>query len=276
VVLFLLRSAARGVSLSRFQYTTMKASGISANRYLTLSSSSSSGSGRSSTGNGNSGSIPTEGPSAIPENLATSNKDSSTDGTKTAPLSSSVDSVTEQEGSSKTSLGPSQSPPTAAEYVYVHPLSQIVLLHLQSDECHEWIRRAGLDRNLTVHRDGTFSLETLTTASTDTTSNTANTNNTSASSIASARIWTAYCPDEKKHWLIYSNADGDHGSISADDDETPVAAAATTAAAAAAATTTVRHRFLLQDNLKTAWNGDKNSLPVRIQEFVSELMLKVR
>jgi hypothetical protein len=263
VVAFLLRSAARSASLSRFPCTTsrMKASGIAANRYLTtrLSSSSSLGSKRSSTGNGNNGSTPIGGPTA----LTTSNKDSST--TTTTSL-----------------LGPSQSPPTTAESVYVHPLSQIVLLHLQSDECHEWITRAGLV-NLTVHRDGTFSLETLTTttssaANTNTNTNTsANTINTSASASASAntsaRIWTAYCPDEKKHWLIYSSNNstgGDHisSSFAADDNDKNPAEATTP--------TTVRHRFLLQDNLKTAWNGDKNSLPVRIQEWVRDLMLMVR
>lgn len=38
---------------------------------------------------------------------------------------------------------------------YVHPLSQIVLEHLQNDKS-DWIIRMGLDRGLTFHRDGTF------------------------------------------------------------------------------------------------------------------------
>jgi hypothetical protein len=241
MVVFLLRSAARGASsLSRFQYTTMnaRASGIAANRYLTLSSSSSSGNGTSSAGDGNSGScsIPTEGSRTSLENLVTanSNKDPS-------------------------SGGP---PPTAAEYVYIHPLSQIVLQNLQSEECHEWIIRAGFDRNLTVHKDGTFSLESLTTTASST----------------RARIWTEYCADEKKHWLIYSSSTGgDHSSSSADDYMNPTTEAATTTTAVAAATT-VQHKYLLQDNLRTAWQkGTKNtSAPDRIQEFVRELMLIVR
>ena len=149
--------------------------------------------------------------------------------------------------------------PTAAESVYIHPLSQIVLQNLQSEECHEWIMRAGLDRNLTVHKDGTFSLESLTTTTT-------------------ARIWTEYCPDEKKHWLIYSSSTGGDRSISSADDYMNVTAATTAGAGVVAATTTVEHKYLLQDNLRTAWQkGTKNtSAPDRIQEFVRELMLTVR
>jgi hypothetical protein len=218
-VVFLLRSAARGASssLSHFQCTTIKAraSGIDAHRYLTFFSLSSSGNGRSSAGNGNIGigSIPTEGSRTSLENLVTasSNKDPS-------------------------SGGP---PPTAAEYVYIHPLSQIVLQNLQSEECHEWITRAGFDRSLTVHKEGTFSLEGLTTTASST----------------RARIWTEYCADEKKHWLIYSSSTGGDPAV-----------------------TTVQHKYLLQDNLRTAWQkGTKNtSAPDRIQEFVRELMLIVR
>jgi hypothetical protein len=38
---------------------------------------------------------------------------------------------------------------------YVHPLSQLVLEYLQNDRS-DWIVSHGLDRGLTVHRDGTF------------------------------------------------------------------------------------------------------------------------
>jgi hypothetical protein len=225
VPVFLLRSVARGaslLSLPRFQCTAMKArsSGIAANRYLT----------------GNSGNIPISS-RASPENPATvkSNNDPPSSGSPPPP--------------------PTTAP---AEHVYVHPLSQIVLQNLQSEECHEWITRAGLDRNLTVHRDGTFSLESLTTTTT-------------------ARIWTEYCPDEKKHWLIYnSSTGGDRISSSADDYMNQAVAAATTGVAATI--TTVQHKYLLQDNLRTAWQkGTKSSsAPDRIQEFVRELMLTVR
>lgn len=69
--------------------------------------------------------------------------------------------------------------------VYVHPLSQIVLLYFQS-ECHPWICANNFDRSLTLHRDGTFVLR-------------------SGSSDDSPRIWTYYDPMDKKHWLSYNN-----------------------------------------------------------------------
>jgi hypothetical protein len=235
VAMFLFRSAGRSASLlSRYQCRTMKASGIAAssNRYLTSSSSSSSGSGNINN--------PSE---ASKTSLANLNLETS-------------------------SNDPKQGPPTATKSVYVHPLSQVVLLQLQSDECYEWMKRAGLDGHLTVHRDGTFSLETppTTTHSNDTAD--ADTNNTSAN--PSSRIWTAYDPDEKKHWLMYTRSTGGRDSngnntFSEDDDRNAVAAATTP--------TGVRERFLLQDNEKSAWNDEKTSLHVRVQEWVSELML---
>jgi len=41
---------------------------------------------------------------------------------------------------------------------YVHPLSQIVLEHLQSARC-DWVEENGLDRGLTLQRDGTFEIK---------------------------------------------------------------------------------------------------------------------
>jgi hypothetical protein len=56
------------------------------------------------------------------------------------------------------------------------------------------------------------------------------------------RIWTYYDNDDRKHWL----------SVSVNH---------------------VQHRFLLQDNLLSAWRGYKrNSLPERIQESVQDLI----
>jgi hypothetical protein len=254
VPMFLFRSAGRSASLlSRFQCRTTNLGGIatSSSRYLTSSSS----------GNGNSNN-PSEGSKTSLVDLAIGSKDNSTDGaTKTAPLVSAVDSV-------KAQGPPLQSPPlpTVAESVYVHPLSQIVLQLLQN-ECHEWITRKGLDRNLTVHRDGTFSLETTRTRANSNGANMdTNTNNLSAS----ARIWTTYDPEEKQHWLIYSSSTGDdHSIFSAASDQNP---------ATAATSTNVRHKFLMQDNLRTAWQkGTKNtSVPDLIREAVRELMFKVR
>lgn len=73
--------------------------------------------------------------------------------------------------------------------VYIHPLSQIVLLYFQN-ECHPWICAHNFDRSLTLHRDGTFVLQ-------------------SGSSDDSPRIWTYYDPMDKKHWLSYNNNEND-------------------------------------------------------------------
>jgi hypothetical protein len=56
-----------------------------------------------------------------------------------------------------------------------------------------------------------------------------------------------------------------NNTFSVDDDRNAVAAATSP--------TGVRERFLLQDNEKSAWNDEKNSLHVRFQEWISELML---
>jgi hypothetical protein len=216
------------------------ASRIPVNRYLT---SSSNGSDRISTGNGTSGSGSMLTPPA---------------GSGTSPVTPAIDVSSNNNPSS----GGGSPPPTApAESVYIHPLSQIVLQNLQSEECHEWMTRAGFDSNLTVHKDGTFSLESSTTSS----------------SSARARIWTEYCPDEKKHWLIYTSITGGYQSRTADD-YMDQAAEVATALTAEARTTTVQHKYLLQDNLRTAWQkGTKNSsAPDRINEFVRELMHIVR
>jgi len=105
--------------------------------------------------------------------------------------------------------------------VYVHPLSQIVLLYLQT-ECHDWVTDQRLDGSLTIQRDGTFVLEFPDGAS---------------------RVWTYYDPSDKKHWLSYGSGQ-------------------------------IQHRFLLQDNLLSAWNGigRRRSLPERIHESVNDLI----
>jgi len=61
----------------------------------------------------------------------------------------------------------------------------------------------------------------------------------------SARIWTFYDTTDKKHWLSFRKHQ-------------------------------IQHRFLLQDNLMPAWNGNKRqSLPERIQKSVEELVRAV-
>ncbi|GAX17218.1 hypothetical protein FisN_10Lh071 [Fistulifera solaris] len=71
--------------------------------------------------------------------------------------------------------------------VYIHPLSQIVLLYFQN-ECHSWICAHNFDLSLTLHRDGTFVLR-------------------SGTADDAPRIWTYYDPMDKKHWLSYNNKD---------------------------------------------------------------------
>ena len=67
--------------------------------------------------------------------------------------------------------------------VYVHPLSQIILEHLQ-DAHHDFIVTHGLDSSLTLHRDGSFELIFP-----------------SQPEEKVHRIWTSYDEVEKKHWL---------------------------------------------------------------------------
>mmetsp|Transcript_13813 Transcript_13813/g.32129 ORF Transcript_13813/g.32129 Transcript_13813/m.32129 type:complete len:154 (-) Transcript_13813:60-521(-) len=61
---------------------------------------------------------------------------------------------------------------------YVHPLSQLVLEHLQTTH-RDWIVRNQLEKGLKFHDDGTFLL----------------------SFPQQGRIWTSFDSQEKKHWL---------------------------------------------------------------------------
>lgn len=183
--------------------------------------------------------------------------------------------------------------------VYVHPLSQIVLEYLQ-DSHHEWIVANGLDQSLTLHRDGSFELKkvplTLCSMSTgplsppsasSTQKNDYSKKNTgplvstsspptavmnnernkesntatnppiprhqqkqhmrvnvapAADSNDNMRIWTSYDEQEKKHWLTVRRG-------------------------------LFRQRFLLQDNLLTAWQANRGvSLPERLQVAVDEMI----
>jgi hypothetical protein len=130
--------------------------------------------------------------------------------------------------------------------VYIHPLSQIVLLYFQK-ECHEWICSKNLDRHLTLHRDGTFVLEAPPQDDKGTSSD------TSSRVTKSPRIWTCYDHVDKKHWLSYVMVDS---SSTTDCSETQR-----------------QHRFLLQDNLLSAWQGNRRkSLAERVEEGVQELL----
>jgi hypothetical protein len=138
--------------------------------------------------------------------------------------------------------------------VYVHPLSQIILEYLQ--DCHHaWIVRHGLDQSLTLHRDGSFVLKFRRTQVVSESSPRTDEARVSVwSQVASGskqdqkddvdRIWTSYDEEEKKHWLMVQKQ-------------------------------SLHQRFLLQDNLLSAWHGNKKSLPERIHLSVDTMIRAV-
>lgn len=74
---------------------------------------------------------------------------------------------------------------------HVHPLSQIVLKHLQSRHS-EWVQSMGLDKGLELKNDGTFVLRfPQPTTQTD----------DSSVDTAIGAIWTTYSVEESKHYL---------------------------------------------------------------------------
>lgn len=77
------------------------------------------------------------------------------------------------------------------KFVYVHPLSQIVLECLQSDYS-EWMVRHGLNDGLSFHRDGTFQLRFPE----------PNNHASGNKEESDSRIWTSFDEVEKKHWLM--------------------------------------------------------------------------
>ena len=107
---------------------------------------------------------------------------------------------------------------------YVHPLSQLVLEHLQTSRS-EWVQRTGLDTGLVLQRDGTFLLKFPT------------------YEVDQARIWTSFDAVEKKHWLTVRKGN-------------------------------LVGRFLLQDNLKPAWN-DSQSTPEKVQTAVDAMIERI-
>lgn len=133
---------------------------------------------------------------------------------------------------------------------YIHPLSQIVLEHLQSRHS-QWVTNMGLDTGLKLNKDGTFvlrfpSLDDEGVAAQDdegavegdSVEDTAR-NNTDGS------IWTMYEPTEKKHYLCVTK-----GSLVG--------------------------RYMLQDNTKPAWHSDKRSTPERVQDAVDGMIEKMQ
>mmetsp|Transcript_4905 Transcript_4905/g.5698 ORF Transcript_4905/g.5698 Transcript_4905/m.5698 type:complete len:155 (+) Transcript_4905:37-501(+) len=107
---------------------------------------------------------------------------------------------------------------------FVHPLSQLVLEHLQKERS-EWVEKNGLEKGLTVLRDGTFVIKFP------------------SYDKNMASIWTSYDDKEKKHWLTVRK-----GKLVG--------------------------RFMLQDNLKPAWN-DNRSTPDKIAAAVDSMIFKI-
>lgn len=137
------------------------------------------------------------------------------------------------------------------QYVYVHPLSQIILEHLQSNQS-EFLAKSGFEiSNIQYRKDGTFALtfpnDTSTnnsnTSTHDTESNTINTRNED-DSVERGKIWTSYEIEEKKHWLTVQK-----GALVG--------------------------RYMLQDNMKPAWHSDKKSTPEKVQDAVDAMIKKL-
>uniref|UniRef100_A0A7R9W0W0 Uncharacterized protein n=1 Tax=Pseudictyota dubia TaxID=2749911 RepID=A0A7R9W0W0_9STRA len=132
-------------------------------------------------------------------------------------------------------------PPSEA---YVHPLSQIVLAHLQTSRS-DFLMEYGLDSRLTLNPDGTFVLRFPPRSSGG--SGDGDTEGYGAEEKGredGGRIWTSYEPQEKKHWLTVHRGD-------------------------------LVGRYLLQDNLKPAWHSDKRSTPEKVQDAVDEMIRKL-
>ena len=240
---------------------------------------------------------------------------SSTSNTTTGGTTTTNDN--NSSSSSSSSSNSSDGLSTEIRSVYVHPLSQVVLEYLQ-DCRYEWIIEKGLDRSLTLHRDGSFEVKFVVqrplslsppTPSLDGPSDndnvhqqknvdennnnnnienknsngnnddknrntevaeltsigddnevimkgtTTRTNESSSSTISTStshvattttttddniRIWTSYDEQEKKHWLTVRKG-------------------------------LFRQRFLLQDNLSMAWNGNRGTsehIHVAVDEMI--------
>ena len=121
---------------------------------------------------------------------------------------------------------------------YVHPLSQIVLEYLQNVR-HDWVVARGLE-HLTLHRDGSFELK-FNQYDKEVVSATASKSKFGSKHENEGRIWTFYDEVEKKHWLTVQTKD-------------------------------LHERYLLQDNLLSAWHGNRKSIHERIHEEIEEMI----
>mmetsp|Transcript_29740 Transcript_29740/g.69771 ORF Transcript_29740/g.69771 Transcript_29740/m.69771 type:complete len:172 (+) Transcript_29740:3-518(+) len=100
-------------------------------------------------------------------------------------IESSTNTPTTQEFSSS-STNVEEKQDVTFSRVYTHPLSQVVLEHLQNVH-GDWMIRKGLHRGLTIDRDGSFCINFSADYPGDDT--------------RSGRIWTSYDATKKQYWL---------------------------------------------------------------------------
>ncbi len=180
-----------------------------------------------------------------------------------------------------------KAPPSTPQMtcVYVHPLSQMVLLYLQS-YCHDWVQARRL-QYLKLQVDGTFRVRSVGVPTTTApplrrptlirnsfvngAKPATTTTTTRHANQWFIQIWTKYEKEERKHWLC--------ASVVTDQANTP--------------TTTTNHhgntplydmaepkwqnRYLLQDNSVTPWQSysQRGGTSERIQSHVQALIRAV-
>ena len=153
----------------------------------------------------------------------------------TTTASFTTTTTTKNDNSSSSPSSSSKPSSFFSKEQYVHPLSQIVLTHLQQSQS-DFLKQYGLVENsLTFHKDGTFTLafpSSKTSTTPNTTDNNFDNNTTDTQQQESNNnknknmIWTWYETAEKKHWLSIERNE-------------------------------VVGRYLMQDNMKSAWqNGN--------------------
>ena len=201
------------------------------------------------------------------------------------PLSEQYRNVLAVRASSPNGAAP---PSPTMTCVYVHPLSQMVLLYLQS-YCHDWVQARQL-QHLNLQVDGTFRVRSVGVPTTTAPPLRRSTlihrdalvnNGAQPTMTATTRheipriiqIWTKYEKEERKHWLCaavvtdHSNtttkSTNHHGNSPFDDMVEPK----------------WQNRYLLQDNTVTPWQSYSQQrgggTPERIQSHVQALIRAV-
>ena len=143
-------------------------------------------------------------------------------------------------------LSLSFSTPTLSPDQYVHPLSQIVLGHLQTKHS-SFLSSHKLLQSLSVLKDGTFHLSSRTEEG-------------RKAGVTPLKIWTTFDAEERKHFLKIQTLSC---SISADTLGNVQEAKL------------IEGTFMLQDNAAQPWHSSKLSLDERVRGAVDALVEKV-